>query len=588
MKHTATYSPEDNKLRLYAAHRLSPEEYARVKAAGFSWAPKQEVFVAPMWTPGREDIAREFAGEIGDEDSTLMDRAEDRADRFEGYQENRAEEADRAREHVAAIAGRFELGQPILIGHHSQRQAERDKERMESGMRKAVKAWETAEYWQRRAAAAIRHAKYKERPDVRARRIKGIEADRRKIERNLKEYADEACLWALVDTPEKWKPAADGTMPTREQRAFYIAGRMRGGRVTTTQNGMNWSAWDILRPAEERLPSCPVMTLDEVLEKLAGYRTRYEAVAARWLAHYDNRLAYERAMLGEAGGLESDRTGPEVGGAVRCWASPRGGWSYIKKVNKVSVTVGDNWGNGGRDFTRTIPFDKLADIMTRAQVQAARDEGRLHEVGALGFVLTDRKPEPMTTPAGTTPADIKAMRDTLKTGITVVSVSQLFPTPAKLAARMVELADIQPNMRVLEPSAGTGALLGAMGGRMFGHNPERGSVTAIEIHPGLCDKLRADFPLTTVLNLDFLEIAAAEPYDRILMNPPFARWADIQHIQHACKLLAPGGRLVAICANSSRQREALRDMATHWEDLPAGTFEESGTMVNTALLVIDN
>ena len=41
-------------------------------------------------------------------------------------------------------------------------------------------------------------------------------------------------------------------------------------------------------------------------------------------------------------------------------------------------------------------------------------------------------------------------------------------------------------------------------------------------------------------------------------------------------------------ANGPRQREALRDMATHWEDLPAGTFAESGTMVNTALLVIDN
>ena len=52
---TATYSPDDNKLRLYASTRLDPETYARVKAAGFKWAPKQQLFVAPMWTPGRED-----------------------------------------------------------------------------------------------------------------------------------------------------------------------------------------------------------------------------------------------------------------------------------------------------------------------------------------------------------------------------------------------------------------------------------------------------------------------------------------------------------------------------------------------------
>jgi hypothetical protein len=50
MSYTATYSPEDNKLRLYSAARLDSETYARVKAAGFIWAPKQDLFVAPMWT----------------------------------------------------------------------------------------------------------------------------------------------------------------------------------------------------------------------------------------------------------------------------------------------------------------------------------------------------------------------------------------------------------------------------------------------------------------------------------------------------------------------------------------------------------
>ena len=59
------------------------EVYDRVKAAGFKWAPKQELFVAPMWTPEREDLPIELCGEIGDEDTSLVDRAEERADRFE-------------------------------------------------------------------------------------------------------------------------------------------------------------------------------------------------------------------------------------------------------------------------------------------------------------------------------------------------------------------------------------------------------------------------------------------------------------------------------------------------------------------------
>ena len=91
--HSATYSPDDNKLRIYPAHRLGADEYARVKAAGFAWAPRQELFVAPMWTPEREALALELCGEIGDEDTSLTDRAEDRAERFDGYSERRAEEA---------------------------------------------------------------------------------------------------------------------------------------------------------------------------------------------------------------------------------------------------------------------------------------------------------------------------------------------------------------------------------------------------------------------------------------------------------------------------------------------------------------
>ena len=60
----ATYSPDDNKLRLYAASRLDPETYKKVHDAGFRWAPRQALFVAPAWTPGREDVLLSLAGEI--------------------------------------------------------------------------------------------------------------------------------------------------------------------------------------------------------------------------------------------------------------------------------------------------------------------------------------------------------------------------------------------------------------------------------------------------------------------------------------------------------------------------------------------
>lgn len=146
----------------------------------------------------------------------------------------------------------------------------------------------------------------------------------------------------------------------------------------------------------------------------------------------------------------------------------------------------------------------------------------------------------------------------------------------------------KPGDSVLEPSAGTGALLGALGGRMFGHNPERGRITAVEINLNMVDRLRTEFPLTQVIGGDFLEMKGnLGPFDKIVMNPPFEKGADIKHILHAVGMLKPGGRLVAICANGPRQQAQLQPIATKWKVLPPDTFKQAGTGVSTVLLVIE-
>src|SRR4029079_13745273 len=144
------------------------------------------------------------------------------------------------------------------------------------------------------------------------------------------------------------------------------------------------TAWDVLRSDEERYSGCPGWTVEQVREAAQRVYTGIIERATRWIAHLDNRLAYERAMLGESGGIVADRVKPEKGGACRCGPSPRGGWSIIQKVNKVSVTVLDNWGNGGKNFTRTIPFDQLKGLVSKAEVGAQRAgsvlPGALHRV----------------------------------------------------------------------------------------------------------------------------------------------------------------------------------------------------------------
>jgi len=267
-----------------------------------------------------------------------------------------------------------------------------------------------------------------------------------------------------------------------------------------------------------------VITADQAAELAIPAHTRMIAWCNRWIAHYENRLAYERAMLNEAGGTVSDKTGPEKGGGCQCWASPgrfNGGWSYIQKVNKVSVTVLDNWGNGGRNFTRNIPFDKLTAVMTAAEVQEKRDTGMLSEsdfkdsAGTVrGFYLRDTlTPEPKPEPPKSNPkqaAGFESLKDQLRQGIKVVSAPQLFPTPLELAGRMVDLAEINIGDRVLEPSAGTGNLLRALPGIFsFPKLNEKCrqtacDVVAVEINGTLTEALENSGLAQRVICTDFL------------------------------------------------------------------------------------
>lgn len=565
---TATYSPDDNKLRLYSLHKLPRELYDRVRAAGFAWAPKQELFVAPAWTPERADLCLELAGDIEDEDKSLGERADERADRFEEYSDRREADAERQRSAVAAIADGIPLGQPILVGHHSEARARRDAERIQSGIRRAVKLWDTAQYWTRRAAAAKHAAAYKERPDVRARRIKTIEADKRKQERNRADSVKYLEAWRVVEKqPDDKRHAAGMYVANFDRACFGTYSDLRDHKIT-----VDTAAAKLIRVHERCIERCD-----------------------RWIAHFDNRLAYERAMLEEAGGTAADRVGPEVGGACKCWASPRGGWSYIRKVNRISVTVLDNWGNGGKNFTRTIPFDKLTEVMTRAQVDEARAAGLVVDTtDGTGFGLLTERPK-ASEPAQPAPnaSDFEDLRVLAKDGVKVIAAPQLFPTPPELAARMAEIAGIEVGHDVLEPSAGTGAIWRELSGKRV----------AVEINRELAARLR---DLTTihdwVICADFLTLQPGDyagnvpettpigMFDRIVMNPPFADGADVRHISHAITFLKPGGRLVAICANGPRQhalRTWIENNGGTWEELPEGTFRDAGTMVRTALVVYD-
>jgi predicted RNA methylase len=157
-----------------------------------------------------------------------------------------------------------------------------------------------------------------------------------------------------------------------------------------------------------------------------------------------------------------------------------------------------------------------------------------------------------------------------------------FPTPDAVAARLIEVAGIERGQMVLEPSAGRGNLADpaalAAGGKDRVH--------CYELRDDNCGALSAA-GFTFVMRGDFLAAEPRPTYDRVVMNPPFSRRADVRHVEHALRFLKPGGRLTSLVADGPRQKEALLARATHWEGLPPRSFKAEGTNVNVVLLAID-
>lgn len=171
--------------------------------------------------------------------------------------------------------------------------------------------------------------------------------------------------------------------------------------------------------------------------------------------------------------------------------------------------------------------------------------------------------------------------------ITVPQDFGWFPTPAPVVQRLVARAGVRAGHRLLEPSAGHGNIALAF--------PEA-RIDCYEIQPASVDALNALNPGNwTVTQADFLSVEPSPVYDRVVMNPPFAKRADIHHVRHALRFLAPGGRLVSVMSagvlfRADRLTTEFRELVTarrgSIERLPDESFRSSGTPVATVIVVV--
>ena len=165
-----------------------------------------------------------------------------------------------------------------------------------------------------------------------------------------------------------------------------------------------------------------------------------------------------------------------------------------------------------------------------------------------------------------------------------------FPTPEDLARKIIYLATLNPGEMVLEPSAGQGGLAIPIS-KIVGI----GNVKCIEVQKKNCKVLKKEG--FWVKQIDFMEQVGRTVFSKIVMNPPFEKQADIDHVLHAYhNFLKPGGKLVAIMSAGVKWREnkktvAFRELVEsiggYITSNPPGSFKLFGTAVETVHVVMN-
>lgn len=174
-----------------------------------------------------------------------------------------------------------------------------------------------------------------------------------------------------------------------------------------------------------------------------------------------------------------------------------------------------------------------------------------------------------------------------------------FATPEPLGQKMVQWTDARGGDKVLEPSAGHGAIA-----RWFGENVER---TVVEPSTELRSRLSLviDPANDRIVAADFEDLAISNKYDAIAMNPPFgtAGRTAIDHLAKAAGHLRDRGRVVAIIPTGPAADKKFDAWLYEQDDkgksvhgnlhlvadikLPQSAFERAGTNVAARVVVID-
>ena len=166
--------------------------------------------------------------------------------------------------------------------------------------------------------------------------------------------------------------------------------------------------------------------------------------------------------------------------------------------------------------------------------------------------------------------------------------TQFYPTPKKVAERVVELCNIKSNDVVLEPSAGQGGL-----------------VDCIKVSCKLClvEPLSENCAILKGKGYSVIQdtfekvyldcVKKGVQFDKIIMNPPFSGQRDVKHFMMAYGLLKPNGTIVSVISENALYYDTsisrnfvkfLHNKGAYIENVPSMAFENSGTTIETVIV----
>jgi hypothetical protein len=177
---------------LHFPGRPSAEVVAALKAEGWRWSGYRKAWHHPgRYTQPPACVAYLDAG--------ACNYSDERAERLEDRADTAGEKAQAASSRASAVASLIPFGQPVLVGHHSERRHRRDLARIESGHREAFEEGAKAKRLADAAESSRRHQAHQDSALGLTRRLERLRAELRRMERNAPLHGAAERFCAIVE-----------------------------------------------------------------------------------------------------------------------------------------------------------------------------------------------------------------------------------------------------------------------------------------------------------------------------------------------------------------------------------------------------